>query len=118
MDKDSINQFLIANSKYFHRSDIPFLQQQLEQMDANQVPFLYSLDLKDPTTILIVSLVAGNLGIDRFLIGQTGLGVAKLLTCGGFIIWAIVDWFLIMDATRDENIRRVQEAIGMSDAKW
>lgn len=118
MNKESINQFLISNAKYFHRSDIPFLKQQLEQMSDDQAQFLYSIDLKDPTILLVVSLVAGGLGIDRFLLGQTGLGIAKLLTCGGLGIWALVDLFLIMDATRDENIRRVQEAIGMSDTKW
>ena len=47
--------------------------------------------------------MAGTLGIDRFYIGDVGLGVAKLLTCGGFGIWAIVDWFLITDAARDKN---------------
>ena len=31
------------------------------------------------------------------------LGVGKLLTCGGCGIWSIVDWFLIMDATRQSN---------------
>ena len=51
------------------------------------------LPLKDPTTSLIVSLLAGSLGVDRFLIGDIGLGIAKLLTCGGFGIWIIIDWF-------------------------
>ena len=69
---------------------------------------IQSIDLKDPTTLLIVSLLGGGLGIDRFLIGDTGLGVAKLLTCGGLGIWTIVDWFLIMDITRQKNMERLQ----------
>lgn len=59
---------------------------------------------KDPTTALIISIFAGNLGIDRFYIGDTGMGVGKLLTCGGFGIWAIVDWFLIQGATKEKNM--------------
>jgi TM2 domain-containing membrane protein YozV len=66
-----------------------------------------ALNLKDPTTILIISILAGNLGIDRFMIGDTGLGIAKLLTCGGLGIWAIVDWFLIMGRTREVNAEKL-----------
>jgi hypothetical protein len=41
------------------------------------------------------------------MIGDTGLGIGKLLTCGGFGIWAIVDWFLIMGRTREVNAERL-----------
>ena len=39
--------------------------------------------------LLIISLLGGTLGIDRFLLGQIGLGVGKLLTCGG--LWYLVN---------------------------
>ena len=35
------------------------------------------------------------------------MGVGKLLTCGGFGVWTIVDWFLIQDATRDKNMQKI-----------
>jgi TM2 domain-containing membrane protein YozV len=69
------------------------------------------MNLKDPTTSLIVSILGGQLGIDRFIIGDTGMGVGKLLTCGGMGIWAIVDWFLIMGRTREVNFETFQRAI-------
>jgi hypothetical protein len=34
---------------------------------------------------------------------DTGLGIAKLLTCGGLGIWTIVDWFLIMGANKEKH---------------
>jgi len=46
------------------------------------------------------------LGIDRFIIGQTGLGVAKLLICGGLFFWYLIDLFIIMDATKDSNLEK------------
>jgi TM2 domain-containing membrane protein YozV len=70
---------------------------------------VYSVPLKDPTTSLIVSILAGGLGIDRFIIGDTGLGVFKLLTCGGLGIWTIVDWFIIQKATKDKNLEKIQQ---------
>ena len=62
--------------------------------------------------MLIISLFGGSLGIDRFILGQVGLGIGKLLTCGGCGIWAIVDWFLIMDATRQSNAQKLFAVIG------
>jgi TM2 domain-containing membrane protein YozV len=58
---------------------------------------------------LIISILAGSLGIDRFMIGDTGLGVGKLLTCGGFGIWAVIDWFQIQKATREKNMQKIQQ---------
>jgi len=57
---------------------------------------------------LIVSIVGGHFGIDRFLIGDIGLGIGKLITCGGLGVWTIIDWFLIMDATRSKNFGKLQ----------
>jgi TM2 domain-containing membrane protein YozV len=45
--------------------------------------------------VLTSSLGLGVFGVDRFLAGDVGLGVAKLLTLGGFGIWAFVDWIII-----------------------
>ena len=52
---------------------------------------------KDWTTLLILSVLLGGLGVDRFYAGHIGLCVLKLLTIGGCGIWALID--IIMVAT-------------------
>lgn len=46
--------------------------------------------MKNKTTALILSIFVGGLGIDRFYLGYTGMGILKLLTGGCFgILWII-----------------------------
>jgi len=51
--------------------------------------------MKSKTTTLIISIILGELGIDRFYLGYTLYGVLKLITFGGFGIWWIIDIYLI-----------------------
>ena len=45
---------------------------------------------------LLLCFFLGCLGIHRFYVGQTGSGIAMLLTCGGCGIWALVDFIMIL----------------------
>ena len=92
------------------------VQAKLELSDNERVQFDLQLVAlrKNPTTALLLSLFFGVMGVDRFYIGDTGLGVTKLLTLGGVGIWAIVDLFLIQKAARRTNIetmRQIRESI-------
>jgi TM2 domain-containing membrane protein YozV len=45
---------------------------------------------------VMLSVFLGTLGIDRFYLGYTGLGVLKLLTCGGFGLWWVIDAVMLL----------------------
>lgn len=59
---------------------------------------------KDWLTTLLLAIFLGALGADRFYTGSIGLGIAKLLTCGGCGIWQLVDIITIVTGSfKDSN---------------
>ena len=51
---------------------------------------------KDWFVTFLLAYFLGGLGIDRFYAGRTGLGLAKLFTCGICGLWALVDCILLL----------------------
>ncbi len=51
--------------------------------------------MKSKTTTLILAILLGGLGVDRFYVGKIGTGILKLITWGGIGIWWLVDIILI-----------------------
>ena len=118
------DSFLSANTANFPSEQLPSLRERLSQLDdsqANQV--IAATDVKNPTTALILSIFLGGFGVDRFYIGNTGLGIGKLLTTVLLAvitlglslsvtwIWVVVDWFLIINATKKANLVAINNAL-------
>lgn len=63
----------------------------------------------DWTLTLIMSIIFGAFGVDRFIMGQVGLGILKLITLGGCGVWWLVDLILIATKYKFEGIEWVQK---------
>lgn len=107
MDAQKVDLFIMTNQKYFPPEKLIFLKEKLLSADESRSSWLMAVELKDPTTILLVSIFLGYLGIDRFMLGDTGLGVLKLLTGGVCGIMAIVDWFTVSNRTKEINFNKI-----------
>lgn len=104
MNAQSVQQFLLVHGNKFPRHSIQRLHQNLLAADENTSQMLASTSLKSPDTALLLSILTGSLGIDRFYVGDTMLGVVKLVTAGGCGIWWLLDLFFIRAAARQNNL--------------
>ena len=122
MDQNKIQLFMVTNQDKLPMEMIPLISNRLEAADNSRMPVLMSMDLKSPVVALVLSLVLGGLGIDRFYIGDNTNGAIKLIvglvalpiisvvTLGiGSLLYLgyAVDYFLIMGATKKKNAEKL-----------
>jgi hypothetical protein len=104
--------YLAVNSGKFPSSRIMEINDRLNNLSENEVMYLQSVNLNNPTTFLLLYLFCPFFClIDRFFTGQTATGVVKLLTLGGLGVWTIVDIFLIMGRVKQHNYNKVSNRI-------
>ena len=111
MDQQKIDMYIMTNQKYFPEEKIVYIKEKLAAIDEEKFSLISATELKDPTTILLVSIFLGSLGIDRFMIGDTGMGVLKLLTAGCCGVLTIIDWFSIQKKAKELNFNKLMSLI-------
>lgn len=112
MDANQIDQFLALNSENLPEERLNEIRELLAAADDNKVNLLNATSLKGKTMMLLISVFLGSYGVDRFMLGDTTMGVIKLLTCGGCGIWTIIDWFSIINKTKEYNYKKIIEVLG------
>ena len=111
MDQNKVDMYVMTNQKYFPAEKIMYLKDKLAAMDESKFTMVSTVELKDPTTILLVSIFLGSLGIDRFMLGDTGMGILKLLTGGCCGILTIIDWFTVSKKTKELNFNNLMTVL-------
>lgn len=76
-----------------------------------------SSEMKDRNTVLILSVLLGHIGVDRFYIGDIGLGLLKLFTLGLCGVLWLIDIFIIRDKVDDFNRRKAHEIFEVMSVK-
>ena len=107
MTQDKVDTYIMTNQKYLPAEKIVFLKQKLLEIDETKFSLVSAVEMKDPTTLLLVSIFLGTVGIDRFMLGETGMGILKLLTVGLCGVLTIIDWFTIQKKTQDLNFNNL-----------
>lgn len=104
MEQQQVEQLIAIYCNILPIEAINVIKEKILTMDYNTASIILA-QAKDPTISILLSVLVGSLGIDRIYIGDTGLGIIKLLTCGGCGIWWLIDLFLIINATKQKNLQ-------------
>lgn len=99
------------NMKNFTPSQISDIKTKLTALPDEKGTVIMALDFKDTTTMLLLSIFFGELGVDRFLLGSVGIGILKLLTFGCCGILWLIDVINIKKNTCDYNYQKFIEAV-------
>lgn len=94
--------------------EMMFVQQLLDDLtdeQAKEFAMIYTSKRKDPTTVLILTLVGflGIGGIQRFFLDSIGMGILYLLTGGLCYIGTIIDLVNYKSMTNDYNRKAAHE---------
>ena len=113
MDQNKIDMYVAQYANMLPSQKIVLVRDALSKLDDSKFIYVQSLQYRDPLTMLIISILIGELGIDRFLLGDTAMGVLKLLTCGGCGVWWLVDLIFIQEKTREANYKLLMQTLAI-----
>lgn len=114
---DEVDRYLNKYRNYFSEEQIFILKRQLLKLKKEDFLKVTKLDLKSPTGTLVVSMLLGYTGLDRFLLGDIPLGILKFvmflsLRSGHWEgLVAAFDTAFIKDRTKEKNFNEVMNAI-------
>ncbi len=101
------------------KESLPALQDMLANAPDAAFASLSSVSLKSTPVTVSLAFFLGWLGVDRFYIGDIGLGVAKLLlgwlTSG---IWPLVDIFVSYRKARQKNFEMISLILSGAGASY
>lgn len=107
MSPEKVDMYIMSNKDFFPSDKIMLLREKLLATDEAKFIAVSAFSMKNPTTFLILSILLGVIGIDRFMLGDIGMGILKLLTWGLCLILWIVDICTIMNKVRERNYNDV-----------
>ena len=113
MEQRNIDMFIAQNADKFPAYKMVNIQNALAQLDDSKFVMVNTIDFKDSTTVLLLSIFLGMWGVDRFMLGEAGLGILKILTCGGCYIWWLIDIINAKKMTQEYNYNQLRKVLAM-----
>jgi len=99
--------FLFPNKQYTDEMLEEFLLAAPDEFEGT----MRSIPFRKPSTVQLISIFPGSLGVDRFYLGDIKKGILKYFTFGGFGIWWIKDILSAKSRCREYNCKKLMDAI-------
>lgn len=116
MNSDEAAKYIELHRDYFAQDNINEIKMALIKC-GKDVSAINRIKLSSPNKGLLISVLLGWLGIDRFYAKSYIAGIIKLLTLGCYGIWWIIDWFMIKKCIRYNNYITLMVNLGIRPAK-
>jgi len=110
---DKVNMWLMATNDKLPAEKIGFLKSNLEKLEESKVDNLMTIEMKSPMTLFIICWFLGFLSIDRFMLGNPGVAIARLLTIQGLGLWWLIDLITTMKRTKEYNYNKIRQSLGI-----
>ncbi len=112
MEKEKVNALYMQYQDLVPQEQRMNLKRNLEKASDESYENVSMVKTYNPMIVLICSIFLGGLGVDRFLIGDVGLGVCKLLFGWlTFGIWPLVDIFFSYKKAKEKNLNNIISAL-------
>ena len=111
MEQSKFDFFVANNGKKLEADKLQIVIEKLKTVSDEKFALLQATSLTTPALVWVVSFFFGYLGIDRFMTGQIGLGVAKFLTAGGGGLWWLLDLAFIGKAVKENNFKKISQIL-------
>ena len=107
VDRVKVESYLLAHKKYFPPEKLIYMKNKMLDLDPKSFDFVSTTKLKSPNTVWLFSIFLGIFGVDRFMIGDIGKGILKLLTFGGCTLFFFYDIFAISNRVKKLNFENI-----------
>jgi len=121
MEKNKVHAIMMQYRDLIDPENLPTLKNALERVDDSVYEELLLVPTKSPITTILLSVFCGGFGVDRFYLGDVGLGVTKLLlitllaipTFGLISIWSLLDIYFCYRKAKEINFKNVMQRLAM-----
>lgn len=112
MDTNKANALFVQYKDIVPSEQEPLLQSALRNAPDGLYENVATIKTYKKGTVILLSIFLGGLGVDRFYIGDVGLGIAKLLfgwaTAG---LWWFIDIFVCVKKAKEKNMKKIMMSL-------